>query len=359
MNIVIRVDSSLKIGAGHVMRCLTLANSLKQENNNVQFICGDHSGNLIGKIQKQGYFVHILKLKKHSILEEGHNLYYANWLGDTQNNDAKKCLDILKNIRPDWLIVDHYGIDKVWQLQLKDMYTKLMVIDDLADREHYCDLLLDQTFGREALDYKPFVRSDCELLLGPRYAILRPEFNKWRKYSLKRRINCKPRNLLIAMGGIDSDNIIGKILESLREYNLIKKLKITLIVGIEAPHLKNIKKLANSMSSNIDVRVDVHNMAEIMANSDIAIGAAGATTWERCCLGLPSILVVLEKNQEEIASYMSLEGLATKIKPQSLDQLSEHLNFIISNVEIMSKKCAEIATGRGVEKVLKRLIYCI
>ncbi len=356
MNIVIRVDSSSKIGAGHIMRCLTLANSLKQENNNIQFICRDHPGNFIAKIQKQGYFVHILKSKSYAILEKDSDLYYANWLGDTQDNDAKKCFKILKDIHPDWLIVDHYGIDKIWQSQLKDVHKRLMVIDDLADRQHCCDLLLDQTFGRKEIDYKSFVPSSCKLLLGSYYAILRPEFSKWRKYSLKRRINCNPVHLLITMGGIDSGNITGKILESLKKCDFIKELKITLILGIEAPHLKNIKKLANSMSGNIDVRVDVNNMAEIMANSDIAIGAAGATTWERCCLGLPSILVVLEKNQEMIASYMSLEGLATKINLKSLSQLNKHLNFIINNVEVMSIRCAKIVTGRGLEKVLKMLV---
>jgi len=147
VKITIRVDASLDMGTGHVMRCLTLADALKEQDNNVSFICREHKGNLIQSIEKKGYLVNKLDMDLPSILTKQENsiLEHAKWLGSSQKSDSNACCSILKRIKPDWLIVDHYALDYRWQKALKPLFKKPMVIGDLDNRNHQCDLLLDQT----------------------------------------------------------------------------------------------------------------------------------------------------------------------------------------------------------------------
>ncbi len=234
MKVAIRADASLQIGTGHVMRCLTLAEVLRQQGDEVEFICRAHEGNLLERIQQQGFKTHELcpaiegqangTCKKET-------LYGEVWLGSTQEQDAEQCKPILETMKPEWLIVDHYAIDQTWQILLKGSYKKLMVIDDLADRKHQCDILLDQTYGRKQGDYIALVPKDCQMLLGSQYALLRPEFAQWREYSLKRRANPELKKLLITMGGVDLDNVTSEVLDILKNCNLPKEIEIIVVMG--------------------------------------------------------------------------------------------------------------------------------
>ena len=296
MKVVFRVDASLQMGIGHVMRCLTLAEMLKEYGANIDFICRKHKGNLIDKIISKGFNVFELELPLENKVDN--KLFHSHWLGTTQQQDAKDCISTLQQTKVDWLIVDHYGIDEDWQQDLKKNYKKLMVIDDLADRKYQCDILLDQTFGRQQLDYKALVPKTCELLLGSQYALLRPEFAKWRQYSIERRKHPVFKQLLVNMGGVDADNVTEQVVKELETCNLPRDINIIVVMGRFAPHLEIIKAKVDNLPYKTEVKVDIGNMAKIMANADIAIGAAGTTTWERCCLGLPTLQIVIAKNQE-------------------------------------------------------------
>ena len=285
MKIVFRVDSSVVIGSGHVMRCLTLAQALKENGVNVEFICRKHEGNLICKIRSSGFVVHELEMYKEIKVDT--RLAHSPWLGATQQQDANDCIDIFKTRKIDWLIVDHYALDDQWQKRLNPYFEKLMVIDDLADRKHQCDVLLDQNFGRSYQDYKDLVPTSTKLIMGSEYALLRPEFEKYRRYSLNSRKDEKFKKLLVNMGGSDPDNITGKVIDRLQVAKLPKDVEITIVMVKTAPHLTRVITSVDKLPYKSEVKVDVNNMAELMANADIAIGASGATTWERCCLGLP------------------------------------------------------------------------
>lgn len=354
MKIVIRVDASLQIGTGHVMRCLTLAEALKKKGASVEFICRKHEGNLIERIQSQGFLVNALpKISKSSDFECG-TLYHSAWLGVTQLEDVGQCRSVLDKVQPDWLIVDHYAIDQAWQSELKGTFRKLMVIDDLTDRHHQCDLLLDQTYGRQEEDYQGLVPEYCKMLLGSQYALLRPEFALWREYSLQRRARPQLQNLLITMGGIDSDNITGQVLHALATCELPKVLEITVVMGATAPHLAVIKAQAAAMPYKTKVKVDINNMAEIMANADLAIGAAGATTWERCCLGLPSATVVLAKNQNDIAKVLAELNVILIIEKQNLQTDIKALQCLTDKtLIILSQKSSSLVDGKGADRVIK------
>ena len=311
-SIIFRCDASLEMGSGHVMRCLTLADELSRQGALCEFICREHEGHMASYISEKGYKVHPLCTIGKNIKNTG-VLAHSNWLGTTQEEDANQVGEILQNSKVNWLIVDHYALDENWENKLRPFTEKIMVIDDLADRKHECDLLLDQTYGRVEDDYAQLVSNKTKLLMGAQYALLRPEFSKWRQYSLKRRKHPELKKILITMGGVDTDNISKQILEELKIADLPRDVEITVVLGVTAPHLKKVKALSSQMPFPTTVKSNVNNMAEIMAHSDVCIGAVGSTTWERCCLGLPSLLISLAKNQEYAALQLVNEGIVMLI----------------------------------------------
>ena len=336
MKVIFRVDASLEMGIGHVMRCLTLANELKQQNHEIIFICRELTGNHILLIK---YPVLVLP-KNDNFQSDG---LYLNWLGVTQEQDAEQTIKVIpKNI--DLLIVDSYALDEIWHKQLKPYTKKIMVIDDLADRQFNCDVLLNQNLGTQIEDYKDKVTDDCELLLGCDYALLRPEFPNLREKALIKRKNTKViKNILISMGGSDITNKTYDILQEVSD-----DLNIVVILGGISPHNKMIKNYAKSRK-NVKVVVDADNISRLMFDADLAIGAGGSTSWERCCLGLPTLLYVLAENQRKIAGNLEQLG-AVKI----VDNLKVNLQNILNNFsfwQIMSEKAQTVCDGIGVKRI--------
>ena len=293
MSLVIffRTDASLIMGSGHVMRCLTLADALRVQGAQCHFISREHSGHLLEVIRQRGHTVTALPagnpisaMTANVVPQPAH----AAWLGCDWQTDALQTGAILTDLKPDWLVVDHYALDQRWEEAVTPQCRKLLVIDDLADRAHNCDLLLDQNLGRKSEHYAPLVTAQCQVLTGPQYALLRPEFAALRPYSLQRR-QAQPalRQLLITMGGVDQPNATGKVLQALKTCALPQESRITVVMGLTAPWLQNVRELAAQMPWPTEVVISVGDMARRMADSDLAIGAAGSTSWERCCLHLP------------------------------------------------------------------------
>lgn len=356
MEIMIRTDASLQSGTGHVMRCLTLAEALRQRGATCRFVCRAHPGNLIEFVQNRGFMVHALQYDpswQPSVFHTAH----TGWLGADWEQDVEQTKVGLGGTAVDWLIVDHYALDARWELTLAPHCRKLMVIDDLADRPHACDLLLDQTFGRNAADYLPLVPADCRLLCGSQYALLQPEFATMRSYSLQRRAWPAMRELLITMGGVDKDNATGRVLQALRTCSLPADCRITVVMGATAPWLNEVHTQAQDIPWPTRVIVGVSDMAQLMAESDLAIGAAGSTSWERCCLGLPTIMLVLADNQLMVARGLEQAGAALLIS--SLSELGFELmgqiDSLFSNPEKLRSMCessAAIVDGLGTNSVL-------
>lgn len=363
LKVVFRADASLQIGTGHVMRCLTLADALTALGSDCQFICREHQGNLIDLIRSKGYITHVLPARAESI--DAKALApdtrktlpaHAQWLGTSQEEDAKACEQILIELCPDWLVVDHYALDARWEVALKPHYAKLLVIDDLADRPHDCDVLLDQTLGRIGDEYEALVPANCQKLCGSQYALLRPEFAALRDYSLGRRVESAVRQLLITLGGVDKDNATGDVLEALRDCRLPADCNITVVLGPTAPWLAEVERKSQQLPWATKVLVGVTDMAQLMADSDLAIGAAGSTAWERCCLGLPTVMLVLADNQRGVALGLAQAKAAEVIaEPQAIRaRLPELLNRLIENADAltsMSKAALRVVDGRGVEAI--------
>jgi UDP-2,4-diacetamido-2,4,6-trideoxy-beta-L-altropyranose hydrolase len=344
------------------MRCLTLAEELSRKGHECIFICREHEGHLEELIRSKGFALHLLPAPETEDLIPTNisRSAYAEWLGASWQQDARQSLEILRQYPVDWLVADHYALDAEWEKCISKAVCKIMVIDDLADREHDCDLLLDQNLGRKEADYQELVSSHCNLMIGPRYSLLRPEFARLRAYSLKRREHPKLGKLLITMGGVDKDNATGIVLEALKGCPLPDDCQIDVVMGANAPWLVKVQEIAVQMPWPTEVSIGVADMAHRMADADLAIGAAGGTSWERCCLGLPAILVLLADNQIPGARALEAVGAAVTISdPISVRRaLSPALTKVImpETLKRISHAASAAIDGKGASSIVAAMI---
>lgn len=361
MRVAFRADASVQIGTGHVMRCLTLADELTRQGHECRFVCREHEGHLGELITSKGYGLTLLPSCSDNELDtkDSRSDNYALWLGVPWQEDARQTLDALTPWQPDWLVVDHYALDAEWERALANAVGSIMVIDDLANRCHECALLLDQNLGRVESDYDGLLPEDCQRLTGPGYALLRPEFANLREQSLKRRQQPELKRILISLGGVDRTNVTGQVLDALSESALPVTTELDIIMGAAAPYLDEVRQQVSRLPFKATVSVGVTDMAERMSLADLSIGAAGGTSWERCCLGLPAILVVLAENQ--VAGATALEASGAAVKIDDIDQICTTLPSVLMALSVpnrlarMSKAAAVITDGNGVFTVIQAM----
>ena len=310
--IAFRTDASFDIGTGHVMRCLALADALRNKGAVCHFVCRSQPGDMIQLVQRKGYEVRALPEPDVTSSGEGDfsGPAHAAWLRTDQGTDALETREVLEELNVDWLVVDHYALDARWEAKQRGVASRLMVIDDLADRRHDCDLLLDHNLGRRASSYTDLVPPECKLLTGERYALLRPEFAELRDASLLRRDSRRLRSLLVSMGGIDKNNDTSAVLTALIGCGIPSDCKIVVVLGSGCPWQAQVQQLAATLQWEVRVLNDTHDMAKLMSRSDLAIGAGGVTGLERVCLGLPSVMLETADNQKNALAEFEKRGLA-------------------------------------------------
>lgn len=325
MKVIIRTDDSLLIGSGHVMRCKTLADELRKRGSEVRFICRDHPGNLVPLLRADCYSVTVLPPPDSLNVVQPDKPDYSAWLGVEQSEDAEQTIEALGDFEPDWLVVDHYGLDESWEKRLRGNVDKIFVIDDLANRRHECDVLLNQNL-LDNLDnaYQELIPNHCRKLLGPKFALLRPEFREARETLRKR--DGIIRRILVFFGGVDPTGETEKALEAL---DILGRpdIAVDVVVGSNNPNGEKIEAICRGMS-NVTFHQQISNMAELMAAADLAIGAGGTTSWERCCLGLPSLIITLSANQHPIAKAISDAKAAFYLGASPNVQAVEIENFV-------------------------------
>jgi UDP-2,4-diacetamido-2,4,6-trideoxy-beta-L-altropyranose hydrolase len=317
MHIAIRVDASVDMGSGHVMRCLSLATALRQHGSTCVFICREHPGNLMTHIRSCGFEVLSLGQARHAsqlLASDG----YADWLGASTEQDSRETVEALRHIALDWLIVDHYAIDSRWERVFYERNVKIWVIDDLANRSHICHALLDQTYQRETEEYRQWVPSATRILCGSKYTLLRPEFGKLRDQLGAPKQSKSVERILISMGSVDKLNLTARVLDKIKLCHLDPHPHFSAVLGSNALWIDAIKEKISTMTYKADLYIDTDQMAQLMARSDLAIGAAGSTSWERCCLGLPAIQFVTAANQIFAAAQLHQAGAVVSLGEASL-----------------------------------------
>lgn len=370
---VIRADASVLIGSGHIMRCLSLANALKASGVHCVFIARHIPNSLADKLKASGHDVVVL---------EGDNLppadaaqgQYGEWLGTNEATDAETCLTALlpfvaERGAPDLVICDHYGLSAKWETCIgQSLSAPIAVIDDLSDREHDCKWLIDTTYGKTPADYEGLIPPNCQFMVGSDYALLRPEFAERRPKALARRdaaFEAEERvgNVLISMGGMDKDNVSKLMLQAIEVLPNRPDFETHVLVGPNCPHLKALRNFAQTLPFDVIIHGGVNDVTPLFMAADICIGAAGSSTWERCCLGLPTINIVIADNQKTIARQMSGRGALVDAGPfQTLDVkvFSETIVApLLSSVQQrkdLSEVCRTICDGHGVERVVGGLM---
>lgn len=354
MNVVIRTDASTTIGTGHVVRCLTLAEQLRGRGASVHFISRLHEGHLCDVIEQHGFPVYRLTHSAaEGVLETDRD--YGRWLGASWQEDALQTSEIIAglSIKPTWLVVDHYALGFHWEKQQRSLVERILVIDDLADRAHDCDLLLDQNLV-EKMDvrYIGLLPDHCSVLLGPKNALLQAIYGELH--------DCIPpregviRRLLIFFGGVDAENITGMALRAVIDLG-----RPDILVDVVMGHSNSNKQLICEIAKgwpNIHLYENLPSLAPLMAQADLAIGGGGTTTWERLCFGLPSIVITVADNQKPMTDCLHRQGIvnwlghAGSIK---LEHLQQTLNVLAKNTldADWSKRCCQCVDGKGTHRV--------
>ena len=351
MNIAFRTDATYQIGTGHFMRCLTLADELKKQGAQLCFVSRNLPEHLRDMLAAKGMeLVTLINTVSATPIDD---LAHSAWLGISQTQDAQDTIKALAEQSWDWLVVDHYALDARWETAMRNTAKKIMVIDDLADRVHDCDVLLDQNlYADMQTRYKGKVPAHCQLLLGPQYALLREEFRRLRE-------QIKPRTgvvkkLLVFFGGVDADNYTGLAIKALADM-AIKKVHVDVVIGAQHPCRAEIE--TECAVQGFVCHVQTNKMAELMAAADLAIGAGGSASWERCCFGLPALLVALAENQIEIAKGLDSIGaciyIGTKntVNSLTIQQAIIKLLNMQNQIQIISKEAYSLVDGMGASRV--------
>ncbi len=342
MNIVFRADASLTIGTGHVSRCLTLAESLKRRGAHITFICATGSHAFVPRLTEVADA--IIELPHLAAEVEGSS--DDTWLTVPSTIDAKATIAALDGRPVDWLVVDHYGIDANWESQLRPFVDQVMVIDDLANRKHDCDLLLDQNLpSTRVTNYRELIPDHARICQGPQFALLRQEFSAERQSGVRIRSNIK--RILISFGGVDSANGTEVALNALT--NNHPKIEVHVAIGQSHPERQGITR--RCIEAGYTCHIQTQQMARLVAMADLAIGAGGASAWERCFLGLPSIILITAANQNDIASALAQARGAINLGPltaSSSESITTTLHELIENpsrVRTMSRAALRLMHG--------------
>ena len=355
MFIAFRVDASTQIGTGHVMRCLTLADGLVKQGASVRFIARHMPMHLEEMITSKDFeFKSLIDRNNSDQLDE---LQHAEWLGTSQHNDAEDTIAELADKKWDWLVVDHYALDFRWESKLRNSTHKLMVIDDIADRRHECDMLLDQNYYVDMeLRYRDKVSLNCQLMLGPKYALLREEFLEARK-TLKVRSG-KVKRILVFFGGVDLQNYTGKTIEALAgldDYNF----HVDVVIGYQHPNKAEIMHIC--AKHGYLCHIQTNKMAELMVTADLAIGAGGSAIWEKCCLGLPSIAIATAENQIKQLNDLAVNGCCYLVQHKSniIESLKLHINAALDNaclLTFISNNGTSLVDGLGLNRLISKIL---
>src|SRR6266567_2515852 len=331
--ILIRVDASVKIGTGHVMRCLALAQAWQDSGGAAVFAMAESTPAILERLS-------------------GFQVCSVNPTAGT-TEDACRTMEIARTNLAAWIVADGYSFGHGYHYEIKNAGFKLLYVDDGAEAGKFCaDVVLNQNLHARDSPYRER-EPGTRLLLGPKYALLRREFKTWRGW--RREPRSEVQRVLVTLGGSDPLNLSQR---AIRAIQLISKsqLEITVVAGGSNPHTPRLRTLVEKSSGRLRLLVDAVNMPELMAWADIAVSGAGSTCWEMCMLGLPAIVLDIAPNQVPLAHELDREGLAVHLplSQATVPQLAEKIEFLIASSQLrsrMSQRATEVVDGRGAERV--------
>lgn len=331
----LRADASSTLGGGHIFRSLTLADALADSGWRCLFACKTGTREVVPALGRS----------RHDIV-------------DLHGPDESGFLQALRPGDADLLVVDHYGLNARVEAACRPWVRRILVIDDGPGRAHDCDILLDQNLGADPSAYHGHVPDRCHLLLGPDFALLRPQFSRARDGALTRHLTKRPvQRLLISLGAADPARLASRVVAATAGL----PLEIDVVLGSASAQEQAIHELASRLGLSVRVHIDVTDMAALMSAADLAVGAGGSTSWERCCLGLPSLIVVLAENQRDIAASLDRAGAALNLgtaETLTNEKLTAALQMLYHDEarrSAIAEQAAAICDGDGTRRVTEVL----
>jgi len=358
--VVVRVDASTEMGMGHLMRCLSLARALADDGAKAFFLLRSHAAGLTRLIEGEGHSVGLLSDPEgRPDAPAADGTAHARWLPTTWQKDAEQTTEAIDRIGPvDWLIVDHYALDARWERMLRKRVPRILAIDDIADRDHDCDILLDQNLVRGLEDrYRGLVPGSCRLLLGPRYALLRPEYANARKSMVRR--SGQVHRILVCYGGSDPSNETAKAIGAIRRLPT-NRFATDVVIGLRNPHGSTVSALTQELPGAAFYR-GAEDMADLMRRADLSIGAGGIMCWERCCLGLPTLAVDIAGNQVDVLTALAAAGALVYLGSAfsvTEEQIARSLEALLHNpalIQALGDRGLELVDGEGLSRVCAEL----
>ena len=338
MKVAFRVDSSNEIGIGHLIRCRSLAIYLQNNGHEIIFVSRNHKGNSNNLIKKEGF-------KLYELVDEPNNNLnlkniYQKWLGVSQTLDAKQTINILKNHNIDWIVVDHYGISQLWHKKIKKKIKKLIVIDDIASKQYFCDVIINQNYNLRYKDlYKNRLKINTKKFLGPKYSLIDADYMKYKRK--KNKASNMIKNVFIYFGGDDSNNLIQKTIDAMSDKRLnYLNLFIVLPQNVEKELMKYYKNLSLKYQ-NIFIYHQQRSLALIISKCDIAIGAGGSTLWERIYFLLPSFIISTANNQVMACKSLAKNNIINYLgdaKYINKDKISDTLYKVLNDEKKLKKQ---------------------
>jgi UDP-2,4-diacetamido-2,4,6-trideoxy-beta-L-altropyranose hydrolase len=352
VRVAFRVDSSYEIGTGHVKRCLSLASELARYQVQCIFFIKDLQGSLTEEIASSGHQV--------VILDYGNK--FTSKQDFDQTLDAELIIEHLKIMRPNLLIVDHYRIDIIWERKIKPYVEDVVVIDDYLNRPHDCSYFFNQNYFLGETLETSCINFKKGLFVGTRFALLGIEYLEKRMEMLKLKKSSTTSNslkCLVYFGGSDSENLILRMLNIVKK-GLFPQIQFNMILGVNNRNSADVK-IKSISQKNIAIHEHSKSLVSLLSESDIAIGSPGSTTWERMCLGIPSILISIADNQDSNLNYLSISGCivsAGKIQDLTDEKIERSIKLLMNEkfLNEMKKKCLTLVDGYGAKRVAQIIL---
>lgn len=360
MNVLIRTDASSVIGTGHVSRCLALAEELVLQGADVTFACRELPGSLCRAVEKAGHAL----LRLPALLGGEGGEFGADDFTTGTGHSARLPLDWEADARAclaagsvDWVVVDHYGLARRWETAMRGAARSVMVIDDLADRPHDCDLLTDCNLHPDPVGrYAGLTPPDCRMLVGPAYAPLRAQFREARNRLRAR--GPVVRRLLVFFGGNNPHRATEKAFRALALRG-DPGFEVDFLLGPNFPGAEDFVRMAAPFPWANILR-GVEDMAGLMSRTDLFLGAGGVTTWERACMALPSLVAATAENQVEPSQTLSLDGRQVylgHISDLSPEDIASGLRRTIEDPGLLAglSRIGELVDGQGTRRVAQAM----